>query len=200
MNKIEFLQALREGLDGLPTEDIEKSVDYYDEILSDCIEDGMGEEEAVESLGKVENIVDQIIADVPLKKLVRNKPKRKWSGWEITLLVLGAPLWLSLLAAAFTLVVTAYVLLWTAVVVYIAADVAFAASVLEGIFLLVVCLSSGNVAGGLLSVGVGCILAGLSVLMVFGIKPAVKGAWWLSKAPVRLMKKSLIKKRGGKTV
>ena len=35
MNKIEFLTVLRERLQGLPEEDINKSIDFYCEMIDD---------------------------------------------------------------------------------------------------------------------------------------------------------------------
>jgi len=56
MNKNEFLATLRERLNGLPEEDIIKSIDFYGEMLDDRIEDGMSEEEAVSDLGNIDEI------------------------------------------------------------------------------------------------------------------------------------------------
>ena len=99
MNKYEFLGRLRERLAGLPPKDIEKSLDYYAEIIADRVEDGMSEEEAVAALGTLDEIVAQILEDTPLPKLVKEKvrPKRALRTWEILLIVLGFPLWLPLL-------------------------------------------------------------------------------------------------------
>ena len=98
MNKYEFLGRLRERLVGLPPKDIEKSLDYYAEIIADRVEDGMSEEEAVAALGTLDEIVAQILEDTPLPKLVKEKvrPKRALRTWEILLIVLGFPLWLPL--------------------------------------------------------------------------------------------------------
>ena len=47
MSKTEFLTELKKALEGLPEEDIEKSLEYYSEMIDDRIEDGLSEEEAV---------------------------------------------------------------------------------------------------------------------------------------------------------
>ena len=46
MKKREFLDALRQTLSMLPPQELEKQLTYYDEMLTDMIEDGMSEEEA----------------------------------------------------------------------------------------------------------------------------------------------------------
>lgn len=60
MNKYEFIAAIREGLNGLAEEDIDRSLDYYREMVDDGIEDGLTECEAVAALGPVEKIVADI--------------------------------------------------------------------------------------------------------------------------------------------
>ena len=60
MNKKAFLWALMDGLSGLPMEDIERSLDYYSEMIDDRMEDGLSEEEAVAAMGPVKEICAQI--------------------------------------------------------------------------------------------------------------------------------------------
>lgn len=100
MNKQEFLGKLRSGLSGLPQGDVEERLTFYSEMIDDRMEEGISEEEAVCEIGSVDEIVSQIIADIPFTKLVREKikPNRTLRPWEIVLLVLGSPVWLSRLA------------------------------------------------------------------------------------------------------
>ncbi|MBR4965050.1 MAG: DUF1700 domain-containing protein, partial [Lachnospiraceae bacterium] len=88
MNKAEFLMALRERLSGLPEEDFNKSIDYYTEMIDDRVEDGMSEEDAVACLGSMDEIITQILSEVSLPKLVKEKvkPKRALAVWEIILI------------------------------------------------------------------------------------------------------------------
>ena len=51
MNKTEFLVRLQQGLTGLPQEDIDERLNFYNEMISDRMEDGLGEEEAVACVG-----------------------------------------------------------------------------------------------------------------------------------------------------
>ena len=102
MLKQDFLSALREGLKGLPEKDIEERITFYGEMIDDRIEEGLSEEEAVNEIGTVDAVVQQIVAETPLTRIVgeKIKPKRKMRAWEIVLIVLGFPIWFSLLAAA----------------------------------------------------------------------------------------------------
>lgn len=65
MNKQEFLASIKAGLSDLPEEDIQRTVDFYGEIIDDCMEDGMAEEDSVAALGPVEEIISYIRADSP---------------------------------------------------------------------------------------------------------------------------------------
>ena len=99
MNKQEFLTQLSKGLSGLPQEDREERISFYSEMIDDRIEDGLSEEEAVAAIGSVDDIARTILAETPVVPQPA-KQRRRLRWWEITLLVLGSPLWVSLLIAA----------------------------------------------------------------------------------------------------
>ena len=75
MNKAEFLNELRTKLNGLPQSDIEERVSFYTEMIDDRVEDGMTEEEAVEQIGPVDKVVETIVSEIPLSKIVKAKVK-----------------------------------------------------------------------------------------------------------------------------
>lgn len=183
MNKAAFLLALQSQLSDLPKEDLEKTVDYYREIIDDRIEEGLSEEEAVGALGSVEDIVSQVLMGISLPKLVkaRVKPSRALKAWEIVLLALGCPVWLPLLIAAASVVFAVYVVLWSVIVTLYAVDLSLAVGGLGGIFGAVVYLISRNFAGGTLYFGVGLVCVGLAVLLFFGFNQITKGLLLLSK-------------------
>ena len=87
MLKSEFLKQLENRLLGIPKEDLNRTIDYYNEIISDKQEDGMSEEEAINSLGSIDEIVKDILNEIPIKKLVKEKLQlnRKLKTWEIVL-------------------------------------------------------------------------------------------------------------------
>ena len=91
MTKNEFLTELRVALAGLPEEDIEKSLEYYSEMIDDRVEDGLPEGEAVADLGSIEDIRKQILKDIPITKIIKEKvkPKRSFGGWEIAVIIIG---------------------------------------------------------------------------------------------------------------
>ena len=77
MTKVDFLAALKNGLSCLPQEDIVERLNFYSEMIDDRIGDGLSEENAVKETGDVNEIITQIIADVPLSKLIKQKIKPK---------------------------------------------------------------------------------------------------------------------------
>lgn len=118
MHKQDFLTALSDALYGLPQSDIEQSIEYYSEIIDDQMEDGISEEEAVASLGAPDAVAKQILMDTTLPKLVKAKvkPSRTLRAWEITLLILGSPIWASLLIAAVSVLLSLYITIWAVIV------------------------------------------------------------------------------------
>ena len=120
MNKAQFIAELRRRISQLPPAEIEKSAAYYEEMIDDRIEDGKTEEQAVAELEDVEVIAERILRETPIHTLVKTKvqPKGGWSAAAIVLAVLGAPLWLPLLAAAACIVLVLYVLVWSVLVTF----------------------------------------------------------------------------------
>ena len=118
MNKIEYLAELRKGLSGLPQEEIEERVTFYSEMIDDRMEEGLSESEAVGAIGTISDVVAQILAETPITTLVKEKVRtnRAMKAWEIVLLVLGSPLWLSLLIAVFAVILSVYAVVWSIIV------------------------------------------------------------------------------------
>ena len=198
MNKQEFLNGLREALRGLPKEDAEDRLSFYEEMIGDRMtEDGLSEEEAVAELGTVGEVADRIIADTPLAKIVgeRIRPKRRFRAWEIVLLVLGFPLWFPLLIAAFAVLLSVYIVIWAVIVSLWAVDLALAASGVAGIAAGVMLIAKGQAQQGLLTLFAGLALAGLSIFLFFGCKAATKGAAKLTKRIALGVKSMFLKRR-----
>ena len=183
MSKQEFLVQLRKGLSGFPQGDIEERVTFYSEMIDDRIEEGITEEEAVAKIGTVDEIVKQVIAETLLAKIAKEriKSKRRSRAGEIVLLVLGSPIWLSLLIAAFAIILAAYIVVWSVVITLWSIEASFAACTLGGIVSATVFSFQGNGFTGLAMLGAGIICAGLSIFMFYGCKAATKGILLLTK-------------------
>lgn len=198
MNKSDFLSELRRGLGCLPEEDIEKSVDFYAEMIDDKMEEGLTEEEAVAEAGSVDEISAQIIAEIPLTRLVkaRVKPKRALKAWEIVLIAAGSPVWLSLLVAAAATVVSVYASLWAVIVSLYAVVLSFGAGGLAGIVGAAACpfLSNGSAAAAVMSLGAGLVCAGLAVLSYLSCFEITKGMIVLTKKALCALRSAVIGK------
>ena len=168
MTKKEFLEQLAGKL---PQNEREERLSFYSEMIDDRMEDGLSEEEAVASIDVAEE-------NIPEEK---PKSKRRLTAGEITLLVLGSPIWLSLLIAAFAVAFSLYVSLW---VILISLWAVFGSMAACG-----VCLSLAgvgfavgvNVPSGLAMLGCGFVCGGLSIIFFYGCHWATKGTMLLTK-------------------
>lgn len=169
MDKQTFLTSLREQLHGLPQSDIDKSLEYYSEMIDDRIEDGVSEEEAVAAMETSEEIAQQILLDMPLTKVVKAKarPTRPLAVWEIILLIVGSPVWVPLLLAFVLTFFAIYLTIWIMIAALYAVNLAFvlcgvAAWVQSGI-----ALFTGINLQVPFYIGVGLISLGVGVLLFF---------------------------------
>ncbi len=196
MSKTEFLDLLRKGLSGLPQSDIEERVSFYAEIIDDRTEEGLSEDEAVSAVGTVDEIVAQVIEETPLAKIAKERirAKRRMKAWEVVLIVLGSPIWLSLGVAAAAVIFSVYVALWSVIISLWAAFASFVCSAFGGVVAGIVFVCTGNAYTGIAMVGASLVLAGLSVFMYFGCKSATKGIVLLTEKLALWTKNCFIRK------
>lgn len=182
MDKFTFLTRLRAELWPIPKADAERSVDYYSEMIDDRMDDGLSEEEAVAAIGELDEIVKNILAEVPRSPVVTEVPKKRrtWRAWEIVLLILGAPLWIPLLIAVAAVILSIWVSLWSVVISLYAAAVALCASAI-GCLLGSFFLFGGTSGGFLVALGTALLCAGLGILLFMLSNLAAKGMIALTK-------------------
>ena len=193
MDKQAFFAALRTGLAGLPQSEITERITFYNEMIDDRMEEGFSEEEAVCQIGSIDEIVAQIIADSQLAK-DKAVTKRKWKAWEVTLLILGSPLWLSLLLAAFAVICSVYISLWSVIISLWAVFGSVVGCSFGGVIAGLIIALGGNHSTGMALIGAGIVCAGLSVFLFYGCKAATKGTGLLSKKIVLALKGCFIKR------
>ena len=196
MTKQEFLSELREGLSGLPQDDIEERVNFYSEMIDDRIEEGLTESEAVLEIGSVESIIAQTIEELSLTKLAKenHKPNRRLKAWEIVLLALGSPIWLSLGIAAIAVIISLYASLWAVVISLWAVFASFVGCAIGCTFGGIIISFAESLPLGIALIGAGIFCAGLSIFMFFLCKLATKGAVFLGKKMLIGIKNLFIKK------
>lgn len=200
MGKQEFLNRLREGLSGLPRDDLEERLNFYSEMIDDRVEEGLSEEAAVSEIGPVDRIISQILMETPITKLVKERvrPRHRLQIWEIILLVLGAPIWFSLLVSAVAVVFSVYVVLWAVILSLWASELALIAGALCGVATGAIRFFRGERAQGAVLIGAGLFLAGLSIFLFFGCKAATEGIVALTKK-IALWVKSLFLRKENET-
>lgn len=183
MGKKEFLDQLRKRLNGLPQADIEEQLAFYSEVIDDRMEEGLSEEDAVSAVGSVEEIATQTVAEIPLTKLAKEriKPKRRLKAWEIVLLVLGSPVWLSLLIAVLAVILSVYISLWAVIVSLWAVFASVAACAFGGIVAGIVFICGGKIPAGIAMIGGAFLCAGLAIFLFYGCCLATKGTTLLAK-------------------
>ncbi|MCD8007250.1 MAG: DUF1700 domain-containing protein [Oscillospiraceae bacterium] len=196
MVKNEFLENLRRRLSGIPQVDANERLSFYSEMIDDRIEEGLSEEQAVAELGTVDEIVSQILSEVPLTAIVREKVKRNRAlrVGEILLIILGSPLWISLLVAVFAAVISVYVSIWSVIVAVWAVDFSFAVVAVSGIFSLFVFSAMGKVVSGIAMLGVGIAFVGVTILGFLICLWITKGIIGATKWVFLKIKSGLIRK------
>lgn len=183
MNKEKFMAELRAKLKGIPENEINDRLEYYSEMIEDRLEEGMSEEEAVSQIGDPDKIAEQIIAECPVSKIVREKitRKRRLNAFEIILLVLGSPVWLSILIAIAACILAVYAVLWCVIIALWSVVLALGACFLAGIAGLVLYAVRGKIIAGLAVLGAGLVAGGLAIFMFFGCLEITKGIIKLTK-------------------
>ena len=196
MNKQEFIEKLRNKLSTLPQQEVEDRIAFYSEMIDDKIEDGILEEDAVNEIGDIDKVVSQILSEISLLKIVKDKVrlKRKLSVWEIILIILGAPIWLSILVSIFSVVLSAYVSLWAGIVCLWSGVVTLCACAVYGIIIGGIMMILGDTFINLVVFGMGMACVGLTIFLCFGCKYATKGLIIFTKISILAIKNFFVKK------
>lgn len=196
MNRQEFLEELRKGLSGLPKDDINERLSFYSEAIEDRMEEGVSEEEAVLAVGSVSEIVEQIVSDIPFAKIAKEriKTKRHLKAWEIVLLALGSPIWLSLVVAVFAVIFSLYIVLWSLIISLWSVFASVVACGVGGIAVGIGLAFFGNTLTGIAIVGAGLFCTGLSIFLFLLSKNTTKGILLLTKKNILSIKNKILKR------
>ena len=179
MNKQTFLARLRAELSGLKQKEIKEHLAFYSEMIDDRMEEGLSEESAVNAIGFPDDIAARILGE----NLSDNgaKKKRACGVWVIVLLILGSPVWLSLLMAAFAVLFSAWAAIWSVVIALQSVVASLIVSALICVVVGGVFACCGNAVSGLAMLGGGFICAGLSVFAFYGCRAIIGFSWCFTK-------------------
>ena len=192
MTKQEFLSSLRLRLKDLPKDELEERLTFYTEMIDDRTEEGLSEDEAIAEIGSIDEIVEQINADV----VPRVQSKKGASKRATILLAVSSPLWIALLSAAFAIVFSVFVSIWAVVASIWALFASFAISAPAALVLGFGYAFGGNVLTGVAMLGIGSVLAGLAIFLFFGCKALTRLSIILTKKAVLLIKAGFKKSEG----
>ncbi len=197
MNKQEYLEAIRSRISAMPADDVNRFMDYYSEMIDDRVEDGLSEEEAVADMGSPEAAVEQILEEMPLTKLVKEKikPKHELKAWEVILIVLGSPVWIPLLITAAVLLLTLWIVGFALLISFYAVVLSFVAAGIGGLICAIPLFIANSPYTAVLMLGAALIGIGIAILFVVSVKPVTVGIFKVCKASVNGIKRMFVKEK-----
>ena len=164
MKKNEFLNKLKKKINRLPKEDVKERINFYSEMIDDRMENGLNEEEAVNKIGSVDFVSEQILAEYP------NIKTKKISGSNLALIIAGSPIWISLLATAIGVGISLFASLWVIIISLWGCFIAFIAGAVVSPIMAIIYFTMSNPNSALAIIGVGIALVGLAILTFYGAK------------------------------
>ena len=190
MNKQEFLAALARELEPLPREERERTLTYYGELIDDRLEDGQDEGEVIQSLGAPKAVAEELLGEEQPQL-----PNRGLRVWVIVLLVLGFPLWGSLLVAAAVMLLCVFLCLYIPAFVLGVLALSFLAGAVLGVAGTPFLIADIGLAAGLFQLGLAVGMLGLAALCAVGFWYTGKATAKAGKALWRWLKRSVGKGR-----
>ena len=174
MNKTQFCALLGNKLKlYLSPKEIYKTLNFFEEMIDDRIDEGLSEEEAVSQLGDINIIVDQILDEHNIgkkqTKLVWRFVPRKIPtelGFIITVLLL--PVWITIFALGASLFIVILSIIFSIVLTIIAIFIGGILLILESPFYLIY---ERNISYFLDTLGFGFVNTGIGLI----------GIYWLLK-------------------
>lgn len=197
MNKQEYLESIRSRISAMPADDVNRFMDYYSEMIDDRVEDGLSEEEAVADMGSPDAAVEQILEDMPLTKLVKEKikPKHELKAWEVVLIVLGSPVWIPLLITAAVLLLTLWIVAFALLISFYAVVLSFVVAGIGGLICTIPLFIANSTYTAVLMLGAALIGIGIAILFVVSVKPVTVGIFKVCKASVNGIKRMFVKEK-----
>lgn len=159
MTKNEFTRELKSRINHLPKAERRKILQYYYEMISERMEDGMTEAQAIDALGDLDELLSEY-SPAP------RQPKRgvRLRAWHIIMLIIGAPLWISLVAVMLCLVLVFYIVIWVLVIAFYAIFMALAACGFALIMASFFALFTGGAPYFFLLFGAGAFVSGIAIM------------------------------------
>lgn len=174
MTKQEFLSELERALGKLPRAEVEQALAFYDEAVSDRMEDGLSEAEAVADLGPIDDIAAQIAAETPPIPRAIARADTGSRTLNIVLLAVFSPIWLPVALALAAAALAVYVAIWAVIASLWAIDVALVLMPFAGLAVLASTLGGGMPLPGVFVLGLSLVSSGFGLAASFAV-------FWASK-------------------
>lgn len=187
MNKSTFLKELKNALHRFSYEEIRRVTDYYDELISERVENGENEQAVIARLGSVKSIAAEVSTELVETRMVKNSGIKSTGRNFITILLLCASPALLPVAIAFSAVLLALGItaLTLILVMYLSAAGLIIWSFPSGAF----ALSQAGAPGAMVTVGIiifaACIIAATGALIQ---RICFKIIYWLTKGFAKTIK------------
>lgn len=175
MKKNEFLDKLRLEIHSLPYDEVEKTIAYYDEMISDRMEDGSSEDEAVASLGTPESIARDLLAHQPFSTII----KRRYEDFKkkndpnntaavVVIMILLFPVWFPIAMSALSFAASIFAGIGSLIIALWAISLAIGVGGIALIISSVFGFATAFIPTGFFAIGSGIALIGLSILAFVG--------------------------------
>lgn len=174
MTKQEFLSELERALGKLPHAEVEQALAFYDEAISDRMEDGLSEAEAVADLGPIDEIAAQIAAETPPIPRAIARANTGSRTLNIVLLAVFSPIWIPIVLALAAAALAVYVAIWAVIAALWAVDAVLVLMPLAGLAALASTLGGGMPLPGVFAFGLSLVSSGFGLVASFAV-------FWTSK-------------------
>lgn len=174
MTKQEFLSELERALGKLPHAEVEQALAFYDEAISDRMEDGLSESEAVAGLGPIDEIAAQIAAETPPIPRAIARANTGSRTLNIVLLAVFSPIWVPVALALAAAALAVYIAIWAVIASLWIVDAVLVLMPFTGIAALTSTLSGGMPLPGIFVLGLSLVSSGFGLVASFAV-------FWASK-------------------
>lgn len=169
MTKQEFLSELERALGKLPHAEVEQALAFYDEAISDRMEDGLSEAEALAGLGPVNEIAAQIAAETPPIPRAIARANTGSRTLNIVLLAVFSPIWIPIVLALAAAALAVYVAIWAVIAALWAVDAVLVLMPFAGLAALASTLGGGMPLPGVFVFGLSLVSSGFGLVASFAV-------------------------------
>lgn len=174
MTKQEFLSELERALGKLPHAEVEQALAFYDEAISDRMEDGLSESEAVAGLGPIDEIAAQIAAETPPIPRAIARANTGSRTLNIVLLAVFSPIWVPVALALAAAALAVYVAIWAVIASLWIVDAVLVLMPFAGLASLAALAGGGMPLPGVFVLGLSLVSSGFGLVASFAV-------FWASK-------------------